>query len=187
MDIDLKVNDLSIAIGMSFNGLELSEAHFSQVGLLMGFTLPKVKQPDDIVLWAKNQDLAFFNGEAVALANSKYAISTDNICGTSVFLYFNNGYLRLAIAQIIMSYTWAQGFTDELRQEGNKNYGNAACEFLCAIPQLKGSSITSQTYLRCTWRDDKEFLISQLAPAGNNAYVFWGSIQYERQVVAAFS
>lgn len=175
MNVDLLAGDFRVWIGMPFNESELSSAQFSKVGFFMGLTMPKIKQPGDTIYRAKNPRLVCFDGATSVVPNVGGGVSSaDLICGTSVFLYFNSGYLRLALAQVMMSFIWAQTFTDEFRQAAVKSFGDAECTDLVSVPTFKGSSIQNQIHLKCAWRDGKEFLISQLVPRGDNAYVFWG-------------
>jgi hypothetical protein len=180
MDIDLHANDLRLWIGMPFNERELSSAQISKAGLFTDLIMSGIShQRGDTMYWVKNPNLSCFNGAAVAIPNAKFnaAInSTDYLCGTSVFLYFNSGYLRMALFQVLKSFTWAQRFTNEFRQAASKSFGNAECSDLTSIPEIKGSSIKKQMYLKCGWSVGKESLLSQLAPAGNQANVYWGMI-----------
>ena len=177
MNIDLRANDFRLWLGMPFNSSELSSAQFSKVGFFTGLALPKIKQSGDTVYWAKNPTINCFDDATSVIPNMPRTKDTDLICGTSVFLYFNGGHLRLVLAQVIMSFIWAQTFMDEFRQAAVKSLGDAGCENLVSVPTHKGSSIQNQIQLTCTWRDGKEFLISKLSPVGDNAYVMWGRDQ----------
>jgi len=191
MDISLHANGLRVRIGMSLDECELRSARVSKAGFFIKRSLPDIKQTGDIVYWVKNPDLRFFEGaisanpqefnrdplayrDAFRFTTSPINARTDLVFGTSVFLYFNGGHLRLAIAQVILSFTWAQGFTKEFREAAVTSFGDAACSDLANVPALKGSSFHREIHLRCSWNDDHEFLISRLAPKGDNAVIFWG-------------
>ena len=185
MDIDLRANGLRIQPGMPFEKDELRAARVSKAGFFIRLSLPKITQAGDIVYWAKNPALRFFGGKVIAdpeQSNSTTSafrsagshMNADLIFGTSVFLCFNGGHLRLAIAQVIMSFTWAQGFTDEFREAAVANFGDANCSDLSGVPRLKGSSAHKQFHLTCSWTDGDEFLVSRLSPKGDTSYVSWG-------------
>ena len=191
MDIGLYANGLRVRIGMPLDERELRSARVSEAGFFIKRALPDIKQTGDIVYWAKNPDLRFFEGaisanpqefnrdplahrDAFRFTTSHINAQTDLVFGTSVFFYFNIGHLRLAIPQVIMSFTWAQGFTKEFREAAVTSFGDATCSDLANVPALKGSSFHREIHLGCSWIDDHEFLISRLTAKGDNAVILWG-------------
>lgn len=191
MDIGLHVNGLRVRIGMPFEIGELRSARVSKAGFFTEFvvrrSIPEFKQAGDVMYWAKNPDLKFFRGKVrlnpvqqnrVAFAN-RTGRDTDSIFGTSAFLCFNNGALRLAIAQVIGSFIWAGMFTEEFREAAASVIGKATCSELTNVQalELRGYAVHRDIYLTCAWNDGHEFVISRSAPKGNYGVVYWGAAE----------
>ena len=191
MDIGLHVNGLRVRIGMPFEIGELRSARVSAAGFFTRFLVrrstPELMQAGDLMYWTKNPELKFFSGKVrldpvgqnrVAFAN-RTGRDTDSIFGTSAFLCFNNGALRLAIVQVIMSFAWAQIFTEEFREAAPSIIGKATCSQLWNVQalKLKGYAVHRDIHLTCAWNDGNEFVISRLAPKGNYGVIFWGAAE----------
>ena len=184
MDIGLDINNLHVRLDMPLGRSEFTAAGIVKPGFFAKpFLRPfPYKRDGDTVLWAKNPVVSCFGGQAGASPNASISMirgmslraGRDFICGTSAYFFFNDGALRLVIAQVIMSFSWAQRFTEEFREAAVSRFGKGHCTDLRSIPVLGGSTTRKQEYLLCSWTDETGILVSELAATGDKAWVRWG-------------
>ena len=175
LNIDLQANGFLIQIGMPLDRNILEGVGFEKPSFFMRGSTNQFKRDGDEVYWIKNPELVYFHDrESAVTPNQKGNIPTDLICATSVFLYFNNGNLREVIAQVFMSYFWAQEFTDKFRALATGKLGEAESSEPIIFPVGKGSGKTSSRspeILR--WHNQASSITSTLDNSGNKAFLFW--------------
>ena len=177
-NMDLLVNGLNIQIGMPFDRNQLGMVGFEKPSFFMKSSTNQFKLDGDEVYWIKNPELAYFHDrETVVTPSQKGNIPTDLICATSVFLYFNNGNLREVIAQVFMSYFWAQEFTDKFRALATAKFGEAESSEPIRFPVGKGSGeISTRRPVTSRWIYQSCLIRSVLDSSGNKAFLFWSKL-----------
>lgn len=102
-------------------------------------------------------------------------MALDMIFGSSVFLYFNAGRLRMVVAQVIKSHIQSQGFTEDFRAAATRRLGDPISDILVNVPLLPSApgNPYKQFHRTTCWNESDQVLRSELAPSGSTAFVLW--------------
>lgn len=174
MKIDLKINDVSICLGMPLDPSYLAPARISKMGFIMKMALPVQKKTGDLLYWSKNPAISFFDDRVKGFANLDRSLGPDLMCGTSGFLFFNGNRLRFVIVQVVSSYVEATQFT--------KDFRDVACEVLGQPEKLNETPVrmdfmsgfeNEPTHLQYVWQADGQTLSSVIGQSRKNAYINW--------------
>ncbi|MDY6823069.1 MAG: hypothetical protein SWH68_04610 [Thermodesulfobacteriota bacterium] len=103
MELNLKINDYSIALDQEFNEAILKKYAFKKIGFFARRLIKPAK--DQIVWWAKNCGMKYINEE---FGNSIYPIlstkaGVNSMFGTSAYLWFTENKLIRLTFQIIQN------------------------------------------------------------------------------------
>jgi hypothetical protein len=86
VNLDLRINEISFAVGEGFESQKLVSANCHKCGFLARLQL---RAPHgEIVYWAKNCEISCFGGEFGLWAELDRKSGADRMVGTSAYLYF---------------------------------------------------------------------------------------------------
>ena len=185
IDINLEINGLPIPGGMLLSESTLAKGRIRKASLLVSLQMWPLTQGGDDVYWAKNPSFSFFHGVVSAAPKLRVTqasgLSSDFLNSTSAFLFFNNGRLRVVIAQVVGSYIKAQGFTGDFRSAAEAVLGQPESSPVVDVPFrmarsksfTRAEKVNRPFALNCTWSDGAASVVSQLGAGGRTALVKW--------------
>ena len=157
MDISLNVSGYDIELGMRLDSGGLARAGIRKMVFFSGMVMPIPKLDGDVIYWSKNPTINCFSRKVTAFAMLDRSAGADMMCGTSLYLFFNNGVLRYVIAQVISNPYAASMFTESLRKVAEIDLGKPARR-------------TSQTW---EWVADGQTFISEMGQSKKNGFMHW--------------
>lgn len=124
MELNLKINDCSIALDQELNETILKKHDFKKIGFFSRLLIKPAK--DQIVWWAKNCEMKYINEE---FGNTIYPIldikaGADLMFGTSAYLFYKENKLIRLTFQIIQNKMAAQIFLRKLEEKIVEIFGN---------------------------------------------------------------
>jgi len=173
MKLGVMVGTYRISLGMPLDETAFAYGGTTRLGLFYKAMMPG-KQRGDIIYLDKNCPITCFSGAAFATASIDPSLRTDEMNGTSAFLYYNNGRLRYAVLQVVDNAAAAIAFTERFRVAAVSELGNPERLDVTTIKyKFLGMKTDHHTHRKFVWRDGTELLISELSQSGKNAFIHW--------------
>jgi hypothetical protein len=124
MELNLRINDYSIALDQELNEAILKKHAFKKIGFFDRLLIKPAK--DQVVWWAKNCGMKYINEE---FGNTIYPIldikaGADSMFGTSAYLWFKENKLIRLTFQIIQNKMAAEISLKKLEEKIVEFFGN---------------------------------------------------------------
>ena len=174
MDVNLKVNDYEVSLGMPLNPSGLAGAGIRKMGFLANAFMPIKKFPGDTLYWIKNPVISCFDERVEMCSPRDRSMDADMMYGTAAYLFFNRNGLRYVILQVMASYFAADMFTSSLREAASEMLGPAEkCDYTDLPCAYRGITSSKPFHLRYAWLADGQSLVSEIGPSGKSAFLHW--------------
>jgi len=174
-NLQFNVNDCSIKINMPVDKNGFSRRKIKKINLFSKLFLPVPKIQGDLIFFAKNCDFNCFDKNVAISANLETLSGSDNMYGTSSYMFFNKKKLRFFIFQVIYNEAAAMSFYDD--------FSNKAIQYLGERSSVDEKIYPNQAEI---WKDGDEILILEMASSKKHAYVYW-NIESQNSLMEQFT